>query len=70
MTDISVQGGWGNPPSHPSMPGTPKPRPIGISTVIYQHTLITSILYDDGSVWEHESASWTRLPPPRREGHR
>jgi hypothetical protein len=48
----------------------PKPRPIGISTVIYQHTLITSILYDDGSVWEHESESWTRLPPPRREGHR
>ena len=48
----------------------PKPRPIGISTVIYQHPLITSILDDDGSVWEHESVSWTRLPPPRREGHR
>lgn len=39
------------------------PRPVSITTVKYDVWVITSVLYDDGTVWECERGEWTRLPP-------
>jgi hypothetical protein len=57
-------GGW----SHPSMPATPKPRPIGITPNQWG---LVHVLYDDGTVWQWfpEHKIWSPLPPiPQENG--
>ncbi len=53
----------------PAQPSTvadflPSPRPISITSCCTDW-VVTSVLYDDGTVWqwtEHDK-TWTRLPP-------
>lgn len=63
MSDSTAQGGWSDGPSHPSTPGIPRPKPIGITSQVVGGMPMIYVLYDDGTVFRYQEAGmrWVQL---------